>query len=104
MTKNTISGFSSNTWQHVVVTYNYTSGYQRAYLNGVYKSQTSQSRFQQTSSGVNTQLYIGADVTDKNNERVFAEKFSKISIAKLRMYSSVLSDSDISTLYNSLVS
>lgn len=102
MTRNTISGFSANAWHHIVVTYNSTTGYQRAYLNGVYKSQTSQSRFQQTAAGVNTQLYIGADVTNQNNTRLFAESFSKISVAKLRMYSSVLSDSNISTLYNNL--
>ena len=102
MTRNTISGFSANAWHHIVVTYNSTTGYQRAYLNGVYKSQTSQSRFQQTAAGVNTQLYIGADVTSQNNTRIFAENFSKISVAKLRMYSSVLSDSNISTLYNNL--
>ena len=101
--KNTISDFSTNSWQHVVVTYNSSTNYQKAYLNGIYKSQMTQSKFQQTASGVNTQLYIGADVTNQNNTRVFAENFSKISIAKLRMYSSALSDNDINNLYNNLV-
>lgn len=101
------SDFSTGSWYHLAFTYDSSTQSLKSYVNGVYKKSVSISNFKQLTAGLswlNTQMYIGADVTYQNTSRVPMESFSKLALAKFRMYSSPLDASAIQSLYTNLVS
>ena len=102
---NSFSSILPDTWYHIAFVYD--SSTYTAYINGVQKNSFYHSTFKQIPAGLsklNTQMYIGCDVTSTNKERNFGESFTSFTLAKFRMYSNPLSETTISSLYKSIVS
>ena len=92
---------TANTYYHVVMVWSKSSGFLKVYINGVLDASDTASRTGSYAFPVNLRFTIGADLAASGNPplETNAKRYNgKILIA--RVYDSVLSDSDVSALYN----